>query len=646
MNKQSTIKHFTRGGQTFLHNFRMFNQILGRALLVVALVCVVINGMIFYVTTSPYQRYVTVEWIGAHLVVKLNDRATKDFVMPSGKSIKIYTKDLLTDPAIQKITTHVCAILFYTLLISIGLSILFFLGLSAWLKWRGRRQTEDKHLRGDTLVESNELIQAVKKNNQRLSPYKINTVPLPERAEYANIFLHGSIGTGKSETIKQLLDQIRQAGDRAIILDKGCDFIRYFYRYESDVLLNALDERGVGWDLWVDCQHPAHFDALAAALIPMPSGAGVDPFWINAARTIFSACAFEMRNDPDRSTLKLLKVILTTELDKISDLLRGTEAESLVSDKLGKTAISIKSVLATYLKSLKYLRDHENYFSIRRWIEDETQKNWLFITSKSDVHDTLKPLISGWLDIAANALTSLTPSRERRIWIILDELPSLHQLPCLSGALAEARKFGGAFVLGMQSVAQLRKLYGHDGAEELSGLCNTRVFYRTPTSETASWVSKELGQAEIDEVKENFSYGENSMRAGISVSHQTTQRYIVNYSEIMALPDLSCYLRLPGEYPVAKLKMAYCERKPNNSAFIAYQKPMSPDEEHVDHLVTSYQAQLPWLTDDNRVSAEKLAKLTKDKPKTTTNKKKSTQRKNAQDIVPPGLDLIDLQPER
>ena len=56
-----------------------------------------------------------------------------------------------------------------------------------------------------------------------------------------------------------------------------------------------------------------------------------------------------MSVDPDKSTKKLLSFLLMSDLENIYNLLKNTEAESLVSEKIEKTAISIKSVLATYL---------------------------------------------------------------------------------------------------------------------------------------------------------------------------------------------------------------------------------------------------------------------------------------------------------
>ena len=80
-------------------------------------------------------------------------------------------------------------------------------------------------------------------------------------------------------------------------------------------------------------------------------------------------------------------------------------------------------------------------------------------------------MISTWLEIAVNALLSLPRKDGRRTWVILDELPTLHQLPSLRPGLAESRQFGGCFVLGVPVFSALHDLYGRDGAETISGLC-------------------------------------------------------------------------------------------------------------------------------------------------------------------------------
>ena len=64
-------------------------------------------------------------------------------------------------------------------------------------------------------------------------------------------------------------------------------------------------------------------------------------------------------------------------------------------------------------------------FCIRDWLHDPKNEydGWLFLSSNSTQHISLKPLISMWFSMATIALLSLPENRDRRIWFICDELP-------------------------------------------------------------------------------------------------------------------------------------------------------------------------------------------------------------------------------
>ena len=116
-------------------------------------------------------------------------------------------------------------------------------------------------------------------------------------------------------------------------------------------------------------------------------------------------------------------------------------------------------MLTANLSALEFLPDDRcKPFSIREWISDEEDKGgFLFLTSRGDQHASLRGLISTWLEIAVNAMLTLAQDDGRRIWVILDELPTLHQVPSLQPGLAESRQFGGCFVLGVQVASALAR---------------------------------------------------------------------------------------------------------------------------------------------------------------------------------------------
>ena len=182
---------------------------------------------------------------------------------------------------------------------------------------------------------------------------------------------------------------------------------------------------------------------------------------------------------------------------------------------------------------------------------------WLFLSARPDQRQTLRGLITAWMDTAINALMTLNPDSERRIWFVMDELPALNRLPSLEMILAEARKYGGCVLAGFQSMPQLTTIYGTSTAQTLLDLFNTQVFFRSTDPNTTSWISKVLGEAESREIQENVSYGAQSVRDGVSLSQQHRKRAVVLPTQVATLEDLHCYVKLPGNYPVTQLKMKY-----------------------------------------------------------------------------------------
>ena len=105
------------------------------------------------------------------------------------------------------------------------------------------------------------------------------------------------------------------------------------------------------------------------------------------------------------------------------------------------------------------------------------------------------------------------------MWIILDEIGSLQQMPSLLDGLAQTRQFGGAFILSLHSISQLKSIYGKDKTDTITSLCRNKLFFAGADDETAEYCSQNLGHQEIEEVKEGLSYGANEIRDGVSLNN-------------------------------------------------------------------------------------------------------------------------------
>ncbi|EFA5471793.1 type IV conjugative transfer system coupling protein TraD [Escherichia coli] len=564
----SSTKHITQGGQVFSYMLNMFMQVNKRVSFWLIWFFVIFLPLFFWLRL-PRE---TIRNGGLYWWLSLTARGEKALyrVPPvydipwNGQVLHATSEQILKDDymvwAGNMFLQELYLALFWA---SVAVGVLAFL-IFRFLRRLGEKQAQDERMGGRELTDDVKAVAREMHRRGQASSICIDQLPLILNGEVQYLMMYGTPGSGKSNTINKLLKQIRARGDMAIIYDKGCSLIKKHFNERDDTLLNALDRRCAYWDMFREFESIPDFDSAASTLIPM--GTKEDPFWQSSARTIFSAVSYRQKKKGIHSYNALLRTLLAIDLKALRDYLAGTEASNLVEEKVEKTAISIRSVLTNYVKALRYLQGIERTgrrpFTIREWMSAVNdpqikQHGWLWVTSNARQHESLKPLISMWLAQAANCLLGMGENLHRRVWFIYDELPSLNKLPELPGVLAEARRFGGCFVLGFQAKAQMDFTYGKETADAMLGLVNTRFFFRSPSSTEAEWVQREIGQRRDKVFSEQYSYGADTVRDGVSFSKVEEDRYLVNYTDIQKLPNLSCYVTFPGDYPAVRMSMRY-----------------------------------------------------------------------------------------
>ena len=476
------------------------------------------------------------------------------------------------------------------------------------LRLLGRRLGRGRRLRGGELATAGELKRRTLPSwrgrllrRPEAAPYTIAGIPWPKGAETQHTIVSGTTGSGKTVLIADLVEQIRARGERCVVYDKMGSYTETFFDPRRDVLLNPLDRRAPRWSPFLEARTARDFDTMANALIPRQKDAA-DPFWITAARQLFSRGAAVLWQRGETRNRVLVDLLLKTELSELAEAMEGTVTQSIVDPANPKTALSVRAMLTANIGAMELLPDEGEPFSIREWIERKEGGGFLFLTSRGDQHASLRGLISTWLEIAVNALLSLPRddgrgnALVRRIWVILDELPTLHQLPSLKPGLAESRQYGGCFVLGVQVFSALRDLYGRDGAQTISGLCGTRVVLAAPDKDTSEWSAASLGNVEVESLSEGVSY--ETPRDGVTLSTRREERPLVLPSEVARLENLSGYLKFPGPWPVARIGLTYRDRD-----IVAARFEPRPDDSHDPSLAGGPRARVTHLADNSAVPA-------------------------------------------
>jgi type IV conjugative transfer system coupling protein TraD len=558
--QKGSSDNYTRGAQLWAHRIRMLVQGLRNSSLfglatVFCWLCYRINE---YMTFAAFyyfliERYVQFKlimgeifWGKTFIGITFYSLEQKQFifrpalefvhkfwyVLSYGERVEFFRKWFLSQGIIEMLLVFCLGFTF---------SVLFFMQ-------KGRRILGTKKIRGGDFVSAGELA-GILYRKKMASVFKIGKLPLVKDTETQHILITGTTGSGKTNMLNAFLPQIRYQEQRAIVFDVTGDFVKRYFNPETDVLLNPFEAQTAHWLPWNDCHVDFEYDALAAAFI---DGEGFsDKYWEEAAQKVLSE-AFQKEQD-SKSLSSLLHLIAKAPFNEFCTHFADTFAAGLVSKEAEKGTASVRSTLLNKIERLKYLKDHGN-FSIKEWVNN--RQGWLFITAPPNQRDTLRPLVSAWIDIAIKGLMERpTDHGNQKMWFILDELPALQKIPSLKRGLAEGRKYGACFVAGIQNISQLEEIYGRAGASSLLDMFNSRFFFAVNDQQIAEYASKSLGMQEVQETKESLSYGSNTMRDGVNINSQDRTMPLVTPDQIKNLAPRHCFVKLPQGFPVTKLEI-------------------------------------------------------------------------------------------
>jgi hypothetical protein len=445
-----------------------------------------------------------------------------------------------------------------------GGAILLLLYLAYREKFGGQSSHEERHGRrtkGPELVSAFRWNRAAKPDGirfklaSRLGPFG-PSFRIPRKLESSHILLLGDTGSGKSNAIRQILRQVEERGEAAIVYDPAGEFVQEFYRPDrDDLVLNPLDERCPFWDLHDELYQADNADAIAAAMLPEKEYER--GFFTDAPRRVLSRL---LKSGP--SAAKLLEWMADpAEIDR---RLQGTSQAAFVDPQAGPQRAGVLASLNMIADSLALLPEDDGKrqkFVTGSWRFQRTR--WVFLTSKPSMRERILPLHSAWLDLFILRMMEPCVNPAKPVWFVLDELASLNKLPQLHTAVTENRKYGNPVVLGFQGRSQLEKRYGQD-AEAMLSQPATKIFFKTSEPRAAKWISETLGEIEVERLKESRTPG--LLRSKKNFAMEIATKPLVMASEIAGLEPLRGYIK--QENRVIPVKFALVPKRILQPEFI------------------------------------------------------------------------------
>jgi hypothetical protein len=396
-------------------------------------------------------------------------------------------------------------------------------------------------------------------------------VYLPQWA--GHILFIGSTGTGKTNSILQMLEWYEAKNIPCIILDAKNEYIAKKFRPGVDLIFNPLDCDSIQWNFFDEIKRWPDIDAISAFIVP-ENKSNSDPIWTHAPREIISALIEHLIKIKHANCGSLWRV-LNSGISTIRKALKHSNNKT-ISDYLtepggtdghSKLAQDIKASMTQYIQFLKYMPKKSGNFTIDGWLNNQAGGN-IYITSHPDLKETLKPALSLFLSMLIMKVNALPNDQTRKLRWILDEINQLYPQKLLPDLLTQSRSKGSQVILGVQDKSQFDENYGKNNADSIIGCCATQVIFRCDGPETAEYASKILSKGKIIEPENSSSHGSSDVREGISKSNRPKEEFILMASEIQMTPDLKGYVFPKARNPF-EVKFEYKHFSDEIDAFVS-----------------------------------------------------------------------------
>lgn len=430
----------------------------------------------------------------------------------------------------------------------------------------------------DGYVRGAQLTNAAKVNAKQLkgrqSRFTIGGVNVPIDIEPRNFLLAGSPGTGKSQALTVALDSLIADKAMAVIADASGIYCQRYYDSKRDVILNPLDARSVKWSPLAEIKSAADIASVCKSL--MPDGEGESRQWTTYAQECLDAIISHVYANCGTNG-DIYELAVSADIKTLREVFAGTPAAALVTEGNDRMFGSVRGTLSEAMRAFKYLDKSvgaANSFSIVDHITRD-KPGIIFLTYQQQHRAALARLIASCIDVAARSVLMLPPKLDRRVVFALDELPLLGKINSIIELATNGRKHGAVIFAGLQTISQLRELYGRETAQTLLACLGSWLILQIADAETAEYMSKQLGDTE--QIRVNRSGGSSNTDSGRSESSNWNEQIhkdkVILASQLQGLESRIGYLRLASMNAIVHVAIPIAQEHIQAKAYIPAPEP-------------------------------------------------------------------------
>lgn len=363
-----------------------------------------------------------------------------------------------------------------------------------------------------------------------------------------HVLLISEHGSGKTNVFNLLLDQIESDNNKVVIFDPKGDYLKEFYRPEKDFLIGSSQFRKQTkcWNIFREIefsdryldgkrltikelvnsffegrknQSQPFFSDAAKDLFAMIIECQMNKLWeneeyLNAQKVIEQDTTRERNNalfkqrklfenlvESELNNAKLAEIIRNGSVKKYRDLL-GNQFPKVYS-YLGETSVFnaglsvIGEMQAMFYELFQYTLFDKyqkgNDIAMCDYINNGSGR--LFIEYNISTATALGPIYKALIDMAFKTQMSNFSIFKNKCYYILDELKLVPKLVHLENGLNFGRSLGVRIIAGIQSIGQLKEIYGEYTADVLlDGFSTLFCFPLSGAVESREYVIRRMGQ--------------------------------------------------------------------------------------------------------------------------------------------------------
>lgn len=401
-----------------------------------------------------------------------------------------------------------------------------------------RKRLLSRYLKGARLGDKNSYIELIRRKRKK-ARIELCGIPIPVSEETKGFFFTGKPGVGKSLSFYNILGNLKKEGKKIVYDFKG-DYVSKFYDEKYDLIFNPMDKRSVKWDIFRELSGDEVSQAImteriASSVVPDSPGkmGNNEKFWRDGAREVFAAIINYLRLENRRSN-SFINEMLSRKPAEIGACMRAykvcANAVNFISPPDSLQAGGIMATLTQFTKFFRFMDYRgEGVFSIKDWLSDG-RDGTIFIVNKSDLQDILRPMLTLFIDLLIGGILSLSEDRFRRIYLMIDEMGTLHPLESLVSLLTFGRSKGASAWLAVQDFSQIDHIYGEDRRKTILNACTTHVYFSVADNSTAELISRLIGEQEA--VEESITSGPGG---SFSATRYKQKKPVLLPSEIMRM---------------------------------------------------------------------------------------------------------------